>query len=92
MIGHALSPILVEIEATLIDHEVNNATPPEYTVEAFRAATKIFMSALLDKMWENQERNGIVQWMRESQAENAGKVIRNIVLSYTGIDTHKLYY
>jgi hypothetical protein len=91
MIGHSLSPILTEIEMTILEHEVNAATPPEYTMDAFRAATKIFMSAVVDKMWAWQEANGIVQPVREATAEQCGNELREFVMKYTGIDTLKLY-
>jgi hypothetical protein len=59
MIGKKLSPILSEIESTLIEFEINVAKPPEYTDEGFRASVRIFLSAMLDKMWKLQEDEGI---------------------------------
>ena len=47
MIGKKLSPVLEEMEATLWEYEAFNGAKPNYTLEGFRASTKIFMSALL---------------------------------------------
>lgn len=52
MIGKNISPILEEIEKTLWEFEINNQIKPEYTIEGFRGAVKIFMSVIIDKMWE----------------------------------------
>jgi len=91
MIGKKLSPVLSEIESTLMEFEANVAKPPEYTDEGFRAAVRIFLSAVLDKMWKLQEDEGIDINTRADMAEKLGSEIRNIVRVYTNIDTHSLY-
>jgi hypothetical protein len=91
MIGVKLSPILVEIEDTLWEFEANIGSKPEYTTEGFRAATKIFMSALMDKMYSMQEEDGLSMDDRGKMAETVGNELRNMVKTYTGIDTVELY-
>ena len=91
MIGEKLSPVLSEIESTLIEYELNVARPPEYTDKGFRAAIKIFMSAMLDKMWKLQEDENIDINTRTDMAEKLGNDLRNMVRIYTNIDTHSLY-
>jgi len=91
MIGKKLSPILSEIESTLMEFEINVAKPPQYTDEGFRASVRIFLSAMLDKMWKLQEDEGIDINTRADMAEKLGSEIRNIVRVYTNIDTHNLY-
>lgn len=91
MIGKRLSPILEEIETTLLEFEVNRGEKPEYTIEGFRAATKIFMSAVMDKMWDVQERENMSIDDRVQMAEKAGNEIRKLIKVYTDIDTHSLY-
>jgi len=91
MIGNKLSGVLSEIESTLIEFEANVNRPPEYTNEGFRAAVKIFLSAMLDKMWKLQEDEGIDINTRADMAEKLGNELRNIVRVYTNIDTHNLY-
>ena len=91
MIGEKLSSVLSEIESALIEYELNINRPPQYTNEGFRAAVKIFLSAMLDKMWKLQEDENIDINTRADMAEKLGTEIRNIVRIYTNIDTHNLY-
>jgi len=91
MIGKKLSPILSEIESALMEFEINVAKPPQYTDEGFRASVRIFLSAMLDKMWKLQEDEGIDIDTRADMAEKLGSEIRNIVRVYTNIETHDLY-
>jgi len=91
MIGETLSPILVEIEETLWEFEANSSNPPEYTNDGFRASCKIFMSAIMDAMWNEQEKLEIPMELREKEAEMVGFEIRDLVLKHTGINTHDLY-
>ena len=90
-IGQKISPILSVIENALWEFEVNNGCKPEFTEKGFRAATKIFMSALTDKMWELQENEDLTLTDRENMATKAGEAVRNFVKVYTNIDTHDLY-
>lgn len=91
MIGKKLSGVLHEIESALLEFEANVARPPEYTDEGFRAAVKIFMSAILDKMWKLQENEDIDIDARADMATKLGNELRNMVRVYTNIDTHNLY-
>lgn len=91
MIGKKLSGVLHEIELALLEFEDNVARPPEYTDEGFRAAVKIFMSAMLDKMWKLQENEDIDIDTRADMATKLGNELRNMVRVYTNIDTHNLY-
>lgn len=91
MIGQKLSPILEEIENTLWEFEAYNGSKPEYSEAGFRAATKIFMSALMDKMWELQQNENFTLQDRMNMAQKAGEAVRSFVKTYTGIDCHELY-
>jgi hypothetical protein len=90
-IGQKLSPILVEIENALWEHEAYISSKPEYTIEGFRAATKIFMSVLMDKMYELNIKEGMSLEDAGNMATKAGEEIRQIIKTYTDIDTHELY-
>ena len=90
-IGEKLSPVLEEIENTLLEHQVNVQTQPKFTNDGFRAVTKIFIDVLLDKMWELQKAENIPQTDRENMATKAGEDIRKLIKVYTNIDTYKLY-
>ena len=91
-IGTRLSPLLIEIEASLWDFEYSHpGDRPMYSIFGLRAALKIFMSTLLDAMWQKQEAKLVPQKEREKMATEAGQAIRQLVQKYIGIDTHKLY-
>jgi DNA gyrase/topoisomerase IV subunit B len=87
-IGKELSPILEEIENTLLD---NITLKPEYTKEGFRAAIFIFQSAISDKMFELQTKEKMSNKDSELMAKNLGDELRNLIGRFTGIDTHKLF-
>lgn len=91
MIGKRISPILEEIESTLWEFEANRGIKPEYTIEGFRAATKIFMSVLMDKIWELQQDEKIEMQDRINMVTKAGEEVRALVKRYTDIDCHELY-
>lgn len=91
MIGKKISPVLSEIELALLEFEANVGRPPEYTDEGFRAAIKIFMSAILDKMWKLQENEDIDIDARADMATKLGNELRDMIRIYTNIDTHSLY-
>jgi hypothetical protein len=91
MIGKQISPILSEIEGALWDFEMNGGSKPEYDKDGFRASIKIFMSVIMDKMWELQENESLSIEDRCNMANKVGEDIRKLVKTYTDIDTHDLY-
>lgn len=91
MIGQKISPILSEIEDTLWEFEAHSGIKPEYTIEGFRAATKIFMSVMMDKIWELQSDENIDMEDRMNMAQKCGEDVRKLVKTYTNIDTQELY-
>ncbi len=90
-IGEKLSPKLEEIEATLLEYEEQELGQPLYTEAGFRAAVKIFLSVIMDEMWDLQVDIGMSMEDRLVMAEEAGNDIRKLIMKYTGIDTHTLY-
>jgi len=91
MIGQKISPILKEIEETIWEFEAHKGTKPEYTTEGFRGGIKIFMSVLMDKMWELQEDEDIDMEDRENMATQCGNDVRDLIKKYTNIDSRELY-
>lgn len=79
MIGKELSPVLEEMEATLWEYEAFNGAKPNYTLEGFRASTKIFMSALLDKFFEKQQAEGVSQEDTLKAVEKLGQDVRALI-------------
>lgn len=90
-IGEKLSPVLNEIEQTLWEHEAWGGGQPHYTEEGFRAAVKIFMSALMDKMYILQQKEGFIVNDMEVMATSLGNQVRLLIKTYCDIDTHDLY-
>ena len=91
MIGVKLTPILSELEQTLWEFEANNPnTPPCYGNDAMKYAAKIFMSVTMDRFWREKNSTHSIAEMAV-MAENLGKEIRQMILSYTGVDMHKEY-
>lgn len=91
MIGEKLSPILVELEDALIEFEAYRGIKPEFTQDGFRAATKIFMSVMMDKIWEVQEFDKMPMPDRENMAQKCGEDVRAIIKNYTGMDSWDFY-
>lgn len=90
-IGQQISPLLETIEDALWEHDFRNGKPPEYTIGGFRASIRIFASALIDQLWNLQEKEGIDMEDREAMSEKCGQEIRKLVKTFTDIDTHDLY-
>lgn len=91
MIGKRLSPILTEIADAIWEFEANSNMKPEFTDEGFRSALKIFMCILMDKIWELQADEEMSMDDRLKIVFKAGTDLRDLVKTYTGIDTHNLY-
>ena len=91
MIGKKISPILNEIEHTLWEFETYSDEKTEYSIEGFRSGCKIFMSVLMDKMWELQEKENIPMEDRKKMVHSAGSEVRELIKKYCDIDTFELY-
>lgn len=91
-LGEKLSPILDEIALTLWESEsVDSPLKPDYTIEGVAGGIKIFMSVMMDAMWNRQESEFLSIQDRKAEASELGESIRQLILKHTGIDTHKLY-
>lgn len=90
-IGQKLSPVLSEIEDTLWEYEANGGLRPEFTMDGFRAATKIFMAAMMDKMWELQSKENMPMDDRTEMAGKCGDTLRKLIKTYTNLDSYTFY-
>ena len=90
-LGSKLTPILVEIENTLLDFEAYTGSKPDFGDDALRAATKIFSSVLMNKIYDLQENENMNMKDRENMAFWAGCEIRKLIKNCTGIETHNFY-
>ena len=95
-IKNPYAAILRELETGLWEHDVRVddgiAKPYSYDDETFRACLKIFMSAIMWKLWEHMEKTeGMDKDKRIERVKKIGKAIRELIFENTGIDAHELY-
>lgn len=67
-----------------------NENKPNYTNREFMNALIIFQTALMDKMYDNQDYDKMNVEDRLKMAESCGLELRKLIHTYTGLDTHKL--
>ncbi len=66
-----------------------DSNKPHYSNREFMNALIIFQTALMDKMWDNQEFDGMGTKDRMAMVEKCGLDLRKLIHTYTGLDTHK---
>ena len=67
-----------------------NENKPNYSNRDFMNATIIFQTALMDKMFDNQDYDDMSIDDRMNMAESCGKELRKLIHTYTGLDTHDI--
>lgn len=91
-IGAFFAPMLEHMEDTLWSYELYAPNmPPHYSNESFRAIIKLFMSAMMDRIWDLQEGEEMDIEDRVAMVERCGQELRKLVKVYTGIDSQELY-
>ena len=83
--------VLLELESAFWEREAGRENPSGFTQEALRASSKIFMSILMELMWQDQEKRMLSMDERVEQVEKCGKDIRSLIDKYTGIDSTHMY-
>lgn len=91
MIGKQLSPILLELEAAIIEFDCYANTKPCYSKDSLRAAGKILLSVIMDKMWEMQEEDNMNQKYRMEMAQKCGEDLRKLFKTYCDVDSYDFY-
>lgn len=66
-----------------------NENKPNYTNRQFMNAVIIFQTALMDKIYDNQDYDKMDIENRFKMAESCGLDLRKLIHTYTGLDTHK---
>jgi len=91
-LGQEITKSLVNLETILWTMDANHPnTRHEFPIEAVRAASKILMSVLMDRMYTHQEK-GNTRFNKKIQAvQYFANELRSIMKQATGIDTHDLY-
>lgn len=75
----------------ILEQNVNakgNENKPNYSNRDFMNATIIFQTALMDKMFDNQDYDDMSIEDRMNMAESCGNELRKLIHTYTGLDTH----
>lgn len=67
-----------------------NENKPNYSNRDFMNAIIIFQTALMDKMYDNQEYDNMSVEDRYNMAESCGNELRKLIHTYTGLDTHEI--
>ena len=71
-------------------HAKGNENKPNYTNREFINAVIIFQTALMDKMYDNQDYDKMSFDDRINMAESCGLALRKLIHTYTGLDTHNI--
>ena len=67
-----------------------NENKPNYSNRDFMNAIIIFQTALMDKMYDNQDYDNMSVEDRYNMAESCGNELRKLIHTYTGLDTHEI--
>jgi hypothetical protein len=86
-----LSTVINSIADAVLEYSVNHVEPPDLTIKTFESSIIIFQFALMDHLWKLQVVENMPQEQREEMATAAGTKLRELVKTFTGIDTHSMY-
>jgi len=67
---------------------IGNENKPNYTNRDFMNCLIIFQTALMDKMYNNQDFDDMGIQQRIEMATQCGYDLRKLIHTYTGLDTH----
>ena len=65
------------------------AEKPNYSNRDFMNTILIFQTALMDKMFDNQDFDDMPLEVRGVMVTKCGLELRKLIFTYTGLDTHK---
>jgi len=68
----------------------DGAEKPNYSNRDFMNTILIFQTALMDKMFDNQEYDKMDLENRNKMAIKCGGELRKLIHTYTNLDTHKI--
>lgn len=69
---------------------IGNQNKPNYTNREFMNCLIIFQTALMDKIFDNQDYDKMNLEQRSNMATQCGLDLRKLIHTYTGLDTHKI--
>ena len=83
--------ILTEIEDYLWDIEAREEGPPDLSINALRAAIKIFMSVAMDHLYRKMKAENLDPDSAGEKAALMGSTIRQYIKDFLDVDTFELY-
>lgn len=86
-----LTNAVVMVEEAFWKHEFLEPEKPNFPDEAVRAATKIFFTIIMDRIYNLQEDEEMETDIRESMAFAFGNDLRKLIKTYTNLDSHNFY-
>lgn len=89
-IGGLIASILSNTEKTIRTYEFD-AEIIEYPASAFKSCVFLFSTIMMWEMWNLQEKEDIDMKDRVNMATKLGEDIRQLVKTYTGLDTFNFY-
>jgi hypothetical protein len=63
---------------------------PYYSNRDFMNTIIIFQTALIDKMYDNQDYDNMIFEERKKMAIKCGEDLRKLIFTYTNLDTHNV--
>jgi hypothetical protein len=78
------------IASDLLDQNASGAEKPNYSKRDFMNTILIFQTALMDKMYDNQDYDKMDIKNRSQMAIECGNDLRRLIHTYTGLDTHEI--
>lgn len=78
------------IASDLLNQNADSNNKPNYSKRDFMNAIIIFQTALMDKMYDKQDYDGMSFEDRLKMAESCGLSLRGLIHTYTGLDLHKI--
>lgn len=86
---NSYEPIFTEIAKGLLE---TAEIKPNYSDSAMLDVTLIFQSVLMDKIFDNQNYDKMDFRERLKMVDAAGRDLRKLIHTYTGLDTHELAF
>lgn len=87
--GEIMGPMLLDLENAIHAYDAEVKTKPNYPSDALRSAAVIFISVLMDKMYDLMEAEEMPHEDRLNMAFKCGTEIHNIIKVYANIDLHE---
>ena len=82
---------IIELGDRILMFNVQEGVKPNYIGEVLPLASVIFMSALMDSMYDLQDRECMSMEDREAMAQKCGEELRKLIKTYTNLDAHGFF-